>query len=47
MVLAVEPMSRELVEGFDGLGGLIGALSAAGLDDVVWAVVGGNPVYYF
>ena len=42
-----EPMSRELLEGLDGLGDLIGALRAARLDDVVWAVVGGNPVYYF
>ena len=47
MVLAVEPMPRELLEGLDGLGDLIGALRAARLDDVVWAVVGGNPVYYF
>ena len=47
MVLAVEPMPRELLEGLDGLGDLIGALRAAELDNVVWAVVGGNPADYF
>ena len=35
MVLAVEPTPRQLLEGLDGLGDLIGALRAAELDNVV------------
>ena len=47
IILIVEPMSRDVLEGLGGdLGGLIVALRAAGLDDVVWAVVGGNPADY-
>ena len=46
-VLAVEPMPRQLLEGLVGLGDLIGALRTAELDDVEWAVVGGNPADYF
>jgi len=43
----VEAMQRDLLEGLEDLGDLIGALRAAELDDVVWAVVGGNPADYF
>ena len=47
IMLVVEPMSREVLEGLTGdLGVLIAALRAAGLDGVVWAVVGGNPADY-
>ena len=40
-------MPRDLLEGLVGLGDLISAPRAAELDNVVWAVVGGNPAYYF
>ncbi len=46
-VLLVEPMARELLENFEGLGDLIGALREAKLDGVEWAVVGGNPADCF
>jgi len=46
-VLVVEPMPRELLENLKGLGNLVGALREAGLLDVMWAVVGGNPADYF
>lgn len=46
-VLQVEAMPRELVEALDGLGELHAALKTAGIADVVWAVLGGNPADYF
>ena len=46
-VLTVKPMPRELLEDLVGLGDLIRALRAAELDDVVWALIGGNPADYF
>jgi hypothetical protein len=45
-VLQVEPMPRELVERLSGMEGLHAALAAAGLADVVWAVLGGYPADY-
>lgn len=45
-LLEVEPMSRELVERLPELAPLHAALGAAGLADVVWACVGGNPADY-
>lgn len=46
LVLQVEPMPRELIEALSGLEALHAALSAAGLADVVWAVLGGYPADY-
>lgn len=46
-VLTVEPMSRALLESIPQLQALMLALKSAGLDDLVWEVVGGNPADYF
>ena len=46
LVVQVEPMPRELVERLSGVEALHAALAAAGLADVVWAVLGGVPVDY-
>ena len=45
-MVQVEPMPRELVERLSGMKALHAALAAAGLADVVWAVLGGYPVDY-
>jgi hypothetical protein len=46
-VLQVELMSRELTEELAGLEELHAALQKAGIADVMWAAVGGNPADYF
>ena len=46
-VVYVDLMPREMLEAIDELGEFIGALKAAQLDDILWAVAGGNPAHYF
>ena len=46
VLLDVEPMRRELLEELAELAPLLEALKEAGLADVVWACLGGNPADY-
>lgn len=46
LVLQVEPMPREMLNALSGMEALHAALEAAGLADVVWAVLGGYPADY-
>jgi energy-coupling factor transporter ATP-binding protein EcfA2 len=46
VLLDVEPMRRELLEELTELAPLLEALKEAGLADVVWACLGGNPADY-
>jgi hypothetical protein len=45
-VLQVEYMPRDILEAVPELEKLLGALKEAGLADLVWAVLGGNPASY-
>ena len=45
-LMEVGAMSREALEQVTGLAGVHKALRAAGIADVVWAVLGGNPSQY-
>jgi len=44
--LRMEPMERSVLERIEELGELLAALKEAGLDDVVWKVLGGLPSAY-
>jgi len=46
LVVQVEPMPRALVERLLGMEALHAALTAAGVADVAWAVLGGHPAAY-
>jgi hypothetical protein len=46
-VLDLDLMPRKLIEGLTDLGDLHAALREADLADVAWAVLGGNPAYYY
>ncbi len=45
-VLEVEPMARDVLESMPELKGLLDALKEAGMADITWTCVGGNPADY-